>query len=123
MERIVKKPKSVRVKLFLILCLVVLSIIAFLILVNSFVLEKYYQYTKSNNLKSTYALINSYYTGQISVDNISDELDKISISNNFDIIIKDNEIGLLNCFDIYIITIPPTIITIHAIKYKNLLDI
>ena len=48
-------------------------------------------YTKSNNLKSTYALINSYYTGQISVDNISDELDKISISNNFDIIIKDNE--------------------------------
>ena len=91
MERIVKKAKSVRVKLFLILCLVVLSIIAFLILVNSFVLEKYYQYTKSNNLKSTYALINSYYTGQISVDNISDELDKISISNNFDIIIKDNE--------------------------------
>ena len=55
MERIVKKAKSVRVKLFLILCLVVLSIIAFLILVNSFVLEKYYQYTKSNNLKSTYA--------------------------------------------------------------------
>ena len=34
-----------------------------------------------------------------------------------------SEIGLLNCFDIYIITIPPTIITIHAIKYKNLLDI
>ena len=41
MERIVKKAKSVRVKLFLILCLVVLSIIAFLILVNSFVLENY----------------------------------------------------------------------------------
>ena len=91
MERIVKRAKSVRVKLFLILCLVVLSIIAFLILVNSFVLEKYYQYTKSNNLKTTYALINSYYTGQISVDNISDELDKISISNNFDIIVKDDE--------------------------------
>ena len=91
MERIVKKAKSVRVKLFLILCLVVISIIAFLIIVNSFVLEKYYQYTKSNNLKSTYSLINSYYTGQIEVDNISDELDKISISNNFDIIVKDDE--------------------------------
>ena len=91
MERIVKKAKSVRVKLFLILCLIVISIIAFLIIVNSFVLEKYYQYTKSNNLKTTYALINSYYTGQISVDNISDELDKISISNNFDIIVKDDE--------------------------------
>ena len=91
MERIVKRAKSVRVKLFLILCLVVISVIAFLIIVNSFVLEKYYQYTKSNNLKSTYSLINSYYTGQISVDNISDELDKISISNNFDIIVKDDE--------------------------------
>ena len=36
-------------------------IILFLILVNSFVLEKYYQYTKSNQLKSVYNMINSYY--------------------------------------------------------------
>ena len=124
MERIVKKAKSVRVKLFLILCLVVLSIIAFLILVNSFVLEKYYQYTKSNNLKSTYALINSYYTGQISVDNISDELDKISISNNFDIIIKDNENVKINNHNnkkenvkIIIIIIMKSIITMIGILF------
>ena len=91
MENLTKKAKSVRVKLFLTLCFIVISIIVFLILVNSFVLEKYYQYTKSKNLKVAYGTINSYYTGKIQVDNINDELDKISIRNNFDIIVKDNE--------------------------------
>ena len=75
MERIVKKAKSVRVKLFLILCLVVLSIIAFLILVNSFVLEKYYQYTKSNQLKSAYNMINTYYNGGSKITDLDEELD------------------------------------------------
>lgn len=89
MERIVKKAKSVRVKLFLILCLVVLSIIAFLILVNSFVLEKYYQYTKSNQLKSLYNNINDYYNSDNPATNFKDELDRVAIKNNFDIIIKD----------------------------------
>lgn len=87
MERI--KVKSVRTKLFLTLCIVVISIILFLILVNRFVLEKYYQYTKSNQLKSAYNMMNSYYKGEMQIDNIEDELDKITISNNFDIIIKD----------------------------------
>ena len=85
MERIVKKAKSVRVKLFLILCLVVLSIIAFLILVNSFVLEKYYQYTKSNQLKSLYNNINDYYNSDNPATNFKDELDRVAIKNNFDI--------------------------------------
>ena len=83
--------KSVRTKLFLTLCLVVMSIILFLIIVNSFVLEKYYHYTKSNQLKSVYEKINSYYNGQIQIDNIEEELDRISIENNFDIIIKNKE--------------------------------
>ena len=91
MEKLTKKAKSVRVKLFITLCFVVISIVLFLILVNRFVLEKYYQYTKSKNLKIAYSTINSYYTGKIHVDNINDELDKISIKNNFDIIVKDNE--------------------------------
>lgn len=89
MERI--KVKSVRTKLFLTLCIVVISIILFLILVNRFVLEKYYQYTKSNQLKSAYNMMNSYYKGELQIDNIEDELDKITISNNFDIIIKDKD--------------------------------
>ena len=86
-----KQVKSVRGKLFFSLCVVVISIILFLILVNSFVLEKYYLYTKSNTLKSVYNNINAYYNGKIVVDNITDELDKISIRNDFDIIVKDEE--------------------------------
>ena len=53
-EHLSKQVKTVRGKLFFTLCIVVLSIILFLILVNSFVLEKYYQYTKSNQLKTLY---------------------------------------------------------------------
>ena len=91
MENLTKKAKSVRVKLFITLCFVVISIVLFLIIVNKFVLEKYYQYTKSKNLKIAYSTINSYYTGKLNAENINDELDKISIKNNFDIIVKDNE--------------------------------
>ena len=86
-----KQIKTVRGKLFLTLCIVVASIIIFLILVNKFVLEKYYQYMKSNALKSVYNQINSYYNGDIQIDDINDELDKISVSNNFDIIIKNDQ--------------------------------
>lgn len=91
MGGIKKKTKSVRFKLFLTLCLVVIAIIVFLILVNRLVFEKYYQYSKSNSLKTAYSTINSYYTGKVNVSNMNDELDKISISNGFDIIVKDDE--------------------------------
>ena len=86
-----KQIKTVRGKLFLTLCIVVASIIIFLILVNKFVLEKYYQYMKSNALKSVYNQINSYYNGDIQIDDINDALDKISVSNHFDIIIKNDQ--------------------------------
>ena len=88
-EHLSKQVKTVRGKLFFTLCIVVLSIILFLILVNSFVLEKYYQYTKSNQLKVLYDNINDYYNSEKQIDNFKDELDRISIKNNFDIIIKD----------------------------------
>ena len=88
-EHLSKQVKTVRGKLFFTLCIVVLSIILFLILVNSFVLEKYYQYTKSNQLKILYNNINDYYNSENQIDNFKDELDRISIKNNFDIIIKD----------------------------------
>lgn len=91
MGRLTKQIKSVRGKLFLTLCIVVLSIILFLIIVNSVVLEKYYQYAKSNQLKNVFATINSYYKGEIQIVNFEDELDQISIKNNFDIIIKNHQ--------------------------------
>ena len=89
MVKLSKQAKTVRGKLFFIMCIVVLSIILFLILVNSFVLEKYYQYTKSNQLKSLYNSINDYYNSDNPATNFKDELDRVAIKNNFDIIIKD----------------------------------
>lgn len=91
MGSITKPIKSVRGKLFFTLCVIVLSIILFLIIVNSFVLEKYYEYAKSSELKNVYNMINSYYNGEIQVYNMEDELDQISIKNNFDIIIRNQE--------------------------------
>ena len=91
MGSITKPIKSVRGKLFFTLCVVVLSIILFLIIVNSFVLEKYYQYAKREQLKNVYNMINSYYNGEIKVNNMEEELDQISIKNNFDIIIQNKE--------------------------------
>jgi len=83
--------KSVRGKLFFTLCVIVVSIILFLIIVNSFVLEKYYQYAKSSQLKNVFNTINSYYNGEIQINNMEEELDQISIKNNFDIIIKNQQ--------------------------------
>ena len=91
MGNITKPIKSVRGKLFITLCVIVLSIILFLIIVNSFVLEKYYEYAKSNQLKDVYNMINSYYNGEIFVNDMEDELDQISIKNNFDIIIRNQQ--------------------------------
>lgn len=91
MGTLTNRVKTVRGKLFFTLCIVEMSILLFLIVVNSFVLEKYYQYIKSNTLKSVYKQINSYYNGELIIANIEDELDKVAISNNFDIIIKNDE--------------------------------
>ena len=55
------------------------------------VLEKYYQYTKSNQLKNVFNTINSYYEGEIQINDIENELNQISIKNNFDIIIKNQQ--------------------------------
>ena len=70
MENLKKQIKTVRGKLFLTLFVVVMSIVLFLILVNFFVLEKYYQYIKSKKLKSVYEEINSYYNGETQVNDI-----------------------------------------------------
>jgi len=63
----------------------------------------------SHELKTPIALIQGYSEGLL--ENVNDE------------ILFNSEIGLLNVLEIYIIAIPPTIITIPAIKYRNLLDI
>ena len=81
---------SVKVKLFITLSTTVLLIILFLIIVNNFALEKFYLYKKQNTLKSVYESINNYYKKPEQNNDIQTELEKLSIKNNFDILIKDN---------------------------------
>ena len=81
---------SVKAKLFMTLSSTVLLIILFLIVVNNFALEKFYLYKKQNTLKTVYESINEYYKTPGQDNNIQTELEKLSIKNNFDILIKDN---------------------------------
>ena len=82
--------RSIRNKLFVSLCVIVLLIISILIVLNNFVLGKFYLYNKKNNLKIAYNVINEMYNNsENSEDLIEAELDRISIKNDFDILIKD----------------------------------
>ena len=83
--------KSIRTKLFLSLCIIVLSIIAALILLNNFVLRDFYEYNKEKQLINVYEIINEYYNVENNNNDLAQELDKISINNNFDILIRNNE--------------------------------
>ena len=82
--------KSVRVKLFVTLSLIILGIITFLILVNNFVFGTFYLYSKKRALKSVYETVNSYYNGE-ETGNLESELEPISIKNNFDILIRNDQ--------------------------------
>ena len=68
MERIKKALKSVRVKLFLMLSIIIILIILFLILVNNLVLGQFYMYSKTQDLKEVYLIINDYYNKPLKID-------------------------------------------------------
>ena len=85
-----EKFKSVRIKLFLTLCITITIIIVLLILINSSVLETYYIYSKQSMLLTAYSIINDYYNGTLKSSNIELDLEKMSFSNDFDILIKTN---------------------------------
>ena len=57
--------KSIRTRLFLSLCIIVITIIVSLILLNNFVLREFYQYNKEKQLKNVYKTINDYYNKRI----------------------------------------------------------
>lgn len=82
--------ESVKVKLFMTLSLTILLIIIFLIIVNNFALENFYLYNKEKTLKAVYETINNYYKNPSQDNNIETELEKMSVKNNFDILVKDN---------------------------------
>ncbi len=90
MEKIKNAFKSVRVKLFMTLSLVILLIILFLVLVNNFVLGQFYFYSKTKALKSVYKIVNNYYNNYQDTD-LEEQLERIAINNNFDILIRNDD--------------------------------
>ncbi len=91
MKKIRERFKSVRVRLFLTLCTVIIIVILFLILINNIVLETFYLYSKTNTIKSLYEKINMYYKNPDGDINLEEELKNIAIKNNIDILIKQND--------------------------------
>ncbi len=90
-NKLKEKAKSVRVRLFLTFAVAILLIIVILILLNNIVLETFYLYNKRNTLKTVYFQINEYYKNPKNNINLEEELEKIAIKNNFDILISNND--------------------------------
>ena len=94
MEKLKKKFSSVRVKLFFSLCIVVISIILFLIVINNVVLETFYIYSKTKNIVEAYEKINYMYNqienGVTGID-VETELNKIAVKNEFDIVVENEQ--------------------------------
>lgn len=88
MEKLKSKFKSVRFRLFAVLCAVIIFLVLCLILINSAVLENFYVYSKTKTVQKIYNKINNYYASpNLSID-LENELRKIAFINNFDILIK-----------------------------------
>ena len=90
MSKKVNPFKSVRVKLFLTLSVIIIGIIMFLILLNNFVFGQFYLYSKRNALKSVYQTVNDYYNNG-EIGDLSNELEQVAVKNNFDILIRNDQ--------------------------------
>lgn len=88
MKKIKDKFKSVRFRLFAVLCAVIIFLVLCLIIINNVVLENFYVYSKTNTVKKLYNKINNYYTSPTLNVSIENELRKIAFINNFDILIR-----------------------------------
>ena len=94
-----ESAKSVRVKLFFTICIIITLIIVLLVIINSVVLEKFYLYNNTKNVINIYNQINNYYEKNESHENIQEKLQNFSINNNLDILIKtDQNIMILTTY-------------------------
>ena len=86
--------KSVRAKLFLTLCIVIVMIIGFFVIINNAVLEALYYYSKKEVLIDTYNYINrniSTFSNEQEKDKYELELEKIAVNNSFEILILNSK--------------------------------
>ncbi|MBQ3408014.1 MAG: GHKL domain-containing protein [Clostridia bacterium] len=93
MNKKIQKTKSVRLKLFLSLCIVIVLTIIFLIIINNIVLEAFYTYNKKDIEKNLYEQINEMYNNNETIENIREFIKEQSTKNNLDIFIKNEQTG------------------------------
>ena len=91
MEKLKNNFKSVRFRLFLVMCIVIAVIVICLIIVNSVVLESFYIYSKTKTVRNVYTRINDYYNLNGHDVDLEEELRRIAFNNNFDIFIETEE--------------------------------
>ena len=91
MEKLKSNFKSVRFKLFFIMCIIIAVIVLCLVAINSVVLESFYLYSKTKTVRNVYTKINNYYNMNGNDENLEEELRRIAFNNNFDIFIETNE--------------------------------
>lgn len=87
------KFKSVRVKLFFTLSVIVIFIVALLIVMNSLVLETFYTVSKIMAVKREYNKINEIYNS--GSDSALVQIRNDALANNFDILIENGDYMLI----------------------------
>ena len=90
-----QKAKSIQIKLFFSLCIVIIATIVFLIIINNIVLETFYVYKKRDTVKNIYEQINERYNKDEPAQEILEYVKEQSSKNNVKIYIRnpaDNEV-------------------------------
>lgn len=98
MNNRLQKSKSIRIKLFTSLCIVIVLTILFLIIINNLVLETFYIYNKKEVVKDIFEQIDNKYNNLDSLEEIEEFIKFESSKNNLDILIynKTNNIMITN---------------------------
>ena len=118
-HKLKKSANSVRIKLFFSICLVIIAIILLLVLINNVVLEKYYLYNKTRAMKQVYKQINTMYNNNTPDEMIEDSINKLSIKNNIDVLIKSGDDVVLLTTDNYRVDYNKDINFIENMKQSN----
>ncbi len=101
MNKIRKNLKSVRIKLFFTICVVITLVIILLVLTNNVVLEKFYLYNKTKIMRHIYEEINTSYNNELPYEELEKNLKTLAINNNLDIIIETDENVIMLATDNY----------------------
>ena len=86
--------KSIRFRLFTILCISTIFVIFTLLVINNVVSEGAYIYSKTETIKTISQKINKYYNGTMQYD-LSPELRDLEIKNNIEILIEDKNDNII----------------------------